>query len=69
LKEKVVEKIDVNVYPFIYLVLVRQYRSDDWFINSRIWGSHGGEYEDGRSKLLPDYTALQPRRQPSSIIK
>jgi hypothetical protein len=29
LKEKVVEKIDVNVYPFIYLVLVRQYRSDD----------------------------------------
>jgi hypothetical protein len=46
---------------------------------SRIWGSYGGEYEDGDrpddggskdlwndGKLLPDYTALQPRRQPSS---
>jgi hypothetical protein len=54
---------------------------------SRIWGSHGGEYEDGCllgddlgdhrpddggskdlwnvGKLLPDYTALQPRTQPS----
>jgi hypothetical protein len=56
-------------------------------ILSRIWGSHGSEYEDGCllgllsihrpddggskdlwnvGKLLPDYTALQPRRQPSS---
>jgi hypothetical protein len=51
---------------------------------SEIWGSHGGEYEDGCllvdecpddggskhlwnvGKLLPDYTAQQPRRQPSS---
>jgi hypothetical protein len=50
---------------------------------SKIWGSHGGEYEDGCllgdrpddggskdlwnvGKLLPDYTVLQPRRQPSS---
>jgi hypothetical protein len=51
-----------------------------WIILSRNWGSHGGDYEDsclrrdnGGSKdlwnfvkLLPDYTALQPRRQPSS---
>jgi hypothetical protein len=44
----------------------------------RIWSSHGSEYEDDHrpddggskdlwnvGKLLPDYTALQPRRQPS----
>jgi hypothetical protein len=47
---------------------------------SRIWGSHGGEYEDrpddGGSKdlwnfgkRLPDYTVLQPRRQQSSNVK
>jgi hypothetical protein len=57
---------------------------------SRIWGSHGDEYEDGCllgcsavithrpdnggskvlwnvGKLLPGYTALQTRRQPSSL--
>jgi hypothetical protein len=44
----------------------------------KIWGSHGGEYEDcdcpddggskdlwNAGKLLPDYTVLQPRRQQS----
>jgi hypothetical protein len=41
-----------------------------------IWGSHGGDYEDGRllgcsavyvySAHTPVYTALQPRRRPSS---
>jgi hypothetical protein len=35
----------------------------------RIWGSHGGEYEDGVGKLLRDYTVLQPRKQPSSQMK
>jgi hypothetical protein len=51
------------------------------YLLSRIWGSHGGWYDmshrpdDGGSKvlwnvgkLLPDYTALQPRRQPSSYL-
>jgi hypothetical protein len=45
----------------------------DTTISCRIWGSHGGEYEDccllgNAGKLLPDYTALQPRRQQSSFI-
>jgi hypothetical protein len=44
------------------------------YSHCRIWGSNGGDYpNDGGSKylwnfgkLLPDYTAQQPRRQPSS---
>jgi hypothetical protein len=54
---------------------------DSW-IPSMTWGFHGGDYEDGCllgddgssadlwnvGKLIPVYTALQPKRQPSSQL-
>jgi hypothetical protein len=44
-----------------------------------IWGSHGGEYEDGPDiggstdlwnvgKLIPVYTALEPKRLPPTYF-
>jgi hypothetical protein len=60
--------------PRVYIIIIQRWQL--WtHLLCRIWGSHGGEHEVAVfchlcnvGKLLPDYTALQPRRQPSSYI-